>query len=147
MLFILCLSGFKENLLKKFGEIVKEHVKEQNGPLLRIVNALCSAKPVSTVSDRNKHQKEFKEKLRLRYECCNPENPAVTKCMILNHFFSTQNVTASHIVGLHERQLCAVLGFTDVWGDRNGILLYKEIGKHFEHMELVSFSVVDSFVL
>jgi hypothetical protein len=58
--------------------------------------------------------------------------------MILNHFFSTEKVTASHIVGLTERQVCLILGFYDVWDPRNGILLFHEIVKRFEAMELVS---------
>lgn len=135
MLNVCCVSGvFQEELLVRFGEIVEE----KNRPLLRTVNALCSAKPVSTTSDRDKHKDIFKRSLSLRYQCHDPANANVTKCMILNHFFSTEQVTASHIVGLYERQICATLGFTDVWDPRNGILLFHEIDKCFENMEVVS---------
>lgn len=113
-------------------------MEEKNRPLLYIINALCSAKPVSTASDRDKHQATFKGNLKMRYGCYDSRNPNVTKCMILNHFFPTDKVTASHIVGLAERQVCSTLGFNDVWDMRNGILLFHEIDKRFEAMELVS---------
>ncbi len=94
---------------------------------------------MSTVSDRDRHHEDFKEGLRERYQCKNPGNVHVTKCMILGQFLSTNKVKASHIVGLHERNICSTLGFDDVWDERNGILLYDEIDKRFESMELVSF--------
>lgn len=66
------------------------------------------------------------------------KNPHVTERMILGRFFLTTTVTASHIVGLYERNLCPNLGIDDVWDDRNGILLFHDIDQRFKSMDLVS---------
>jgi hypothetical protein len=106
---------------------------------------MSSATPVSSSSDRIRHQCEFKERLRDRYDCRDPNNGNVTKCMLLNHFFSTQTVIASHIIGLNEKQMCSVFGIDSIWDPRNGILLHSVIDKHFESMEIVSCTGIVSF--
>ena len=116
-------------------------------PILRVVNAMSSATPVSTSSDRNRHQREFKEGLRDRYGCRDPNDGSVTRCMVLNYFFSTEIVKASHIIGLYEKQMCPVFGIEDVWDPRNGMLLHSVIDKHFESMEIVSFIDVFTIIL
>jgi hypothetical protein len=107
-------------------------------PMMQALNAICSAVPVSNASDRGRHQTLFKQQLRIRYQCTDPQNPAVTKCMVLDHFFGTDVVKASHIVGLYERNICGVLGIVNVWDPRNGLLLHTAIDKKFEAMEVVS---------
>ena len=107
-------------------------------PILSVINAISSANPVSTTSERDRHQLTFKESLKDRYECRNLVNKNVTKCMVLNHFFSSDTVKASDIIGLYEKKLCKVFGIDSVWNPRNGILLHNSLGKHFERMEIVS---------
>lgn len=119
-------------------ERILEVFHDELRPLRLAVNALCSATPVSTTSERARHQERFKEELIVRYQCNHPTNEHVIKCMLLGHFFSRNEVTASHLVGLLNKQACGYLCISNVWDGRNGILLFKEIDKRFESMEVVS---------
>jgi len=93
--------------------------------------------PESTASDRDCNQRIFKEALRIRYGCNDPNNPDTTKCMILGFFFSTDQVVAAHLVSLKERHITPLLGFKNVWDNRNGILVHKALEAHYGSLELV----------
>jgi len=101
-----------------------------------LVIALTTVVPESTASDRVVHQQEFKQKLRMRYNCIHSSNPDVTKCMVLNHFFTTKDVTAGHLVSLNDRRITTLIGFSTVWDERNGILVYKPLDLRYRSMEL-----------
>jgi hypothetical protein len=123
--------------VERVGAQLSSRVLTHMRPFVRAVNSLCSAHPVSTASDRVRHHDLFKDGLVARYNCSDPTNPTVTRCMLLGVFFCTSDVKASHIVGLYEQNVCETLGIDDVWDERNGLLLYKSVGKQFEAMGVV----------
>jgi hypothetical protein len=102
---------------------------------------MAAPKPTSTKSDRLEHQVAFKKSLIDRFECYHPKNRNVTKCMVLNHFFSTEDVIAAHLIGLTnlDSLLPLNLNRADVWSERNGVLVHREIEKKYESQEIVSF--------
>ena len=118
-------------------------IHEATRIIMKALNALTAAVPVSAKSDRERHHYDFKNALRTRYQCTDSSRPNVTKCMVLNFFFSTNDVIASHIVGLDDRRVCFSIGIEDVWNPRNGLLLHRAIDKKFEAMELVRYKSTD----
>lgn len=114
-------ASASQPLLERFVEAVHDELR----PVRLVINALCAAIPVSTSSKRARHEETFKEELIARYQCNHPTNERVIKCMLLGHFFSRNEVTASHLVGLFNKQVCRIFGISNVWDSRNGILLFK----------------------
>ena len=101
-----------------------------------LIIATTTAVPESTASDREGNQIQFKEDLRTRYCCIHLTNPNLTKCMVLNHFFSSDVVTAGHLVSLTDRHIAPLLGFSSVWDEKNGILVYKPLDVKYGSLEL-----------
>lgn len=101
-----------------------------------IVNVLMSAVPESTASDRVHNQQMFKQNLRLRYNCIHDSNPNLTKCMVLGVYLSTDCVAAAHLVSLQDRRLVRLLGFSNIWDGRNGILVHKCIDIKYGSLEI-----------
>lgn len=94
---------------------------------------------VSGKSDREAHQEEFKKQLLQFYQCSDPINPNVAKCMVLNKYFSKSQITGSHIIRLEKRQQFLLMGLSraEVWNVKNGLLLYKPIEEKFDSQDLV----------
>jgi hypothetical protein len=125
----------------KIIDIVECAVAKGNAPILRMLLGIVAPKRTSTTSEREYHAVAFKNSLISRYECSHPSNSSLTKCMILNHYFSTNEVVAAHILGLTNSFSFAAVGLnyeTDVWSDRNGVLVYKDIEKKYESQDIVS---------
>jgi hypothetical protein len=77
--------------------------------------------------------------MRRNYQCENPLNRDLTKCMLLNTYFRTDEVTAAHIIGVNNRKILAMLDLhsEDLWSWRNGLLLFGPIEKRFDDLEVV----------
>ena len=101
-----------------------------------LIIATTTAVPESTASDRLGNRRQFKEDLRTRYDCVHQSNPNLTKCMVLDHFFSSDHVTAGHLVSLTDRNIVHLLGFSNVWDEKNGILVYKPLDVKYGSLEL-----------
>jgi len=56
--------------------------------------------------------------------------------MVTRTFFSTEHVAAAHLISLTNRRITTLLGFDDVWDERNGILMYKCLDDHYGSLEL-----------
>jgi hypothetical protein len=81
----------------------------------------------------------FKASLISYYQCADPMNPNVVKCMILNQYLPKNLVIGSHIYkastygsGLEDFGL----KMTDLYNERNGLLLYESIEKAFDMKEV-----------
>ena len=110
-------------------------------PIRKLLLDIVSPKKTSNASDRNHHQINFKEALRNRYRCKHATNPNVTRCMVLGDFLSTDVVIASHIIGLTNRLSLSALNLNpdnDIWSERNGLLVYKDIESKYESQDIVS---------
>lgn len=82
---------------------------------------------------------DFKAKLITYYKSVDPTNPQAIKCMILNQYLPKNIVIGSHIYkastygsGLEDFGLKA----TDLYSERNGLLLYESIEKVFDVKEV-----------
>ncbi len=91
-------------------------------------------------SEREHHQADMKLAARTLYNCNDPLDASVIKCMILGSFFPSSKVTCSHIIGLRNRSSLARLGLSDtsLWDARNCLLLFHEFEPRFENLEIVS---------
>ncbi len=85
--------------------------------------------------------------MRTHYQCTDLVDPNITKCMLLDTFFPTDGVIATHIISLKYRNNLSLLGlpFEDFWNVRNGLLLYSPIEKRFDDLEVVSFIIFLDF--
>ena len=134
--------------LESIGDIVSAAVATSNAPIRKLLMDIVSPKKTSNASDRRHHQNTFKETLRLRYACIDGENQGVTRCMVLDKFFSTNVVTASHIIGLTNRLSLTALNLnpdSDIWSDRNGLLLYQDFEYKYESQDIVSYLIFCGF--
>ena len=64
--------------------------------------------------------------------------------MVLNYFFSTDDVVAAHLIGLTNMQSFAPLNLIahrDLWNVKNGLLVYKDIEKKYESQDIVRYFV------
>ena len=89
---------------------------------------------------REHNQTDFKRKLIIRYQCSHNTNVNITKCMLLNHYFSTEQVVAAHIIGLKSLGALQLLGLNpvdDKYSDKNGILIHKAIEALYGSQEVV----------
>ena len=59
--------------------------------------------------------------------------------MVLNLELPKDQITASHIIGIKERNNLHLLGLDDdfLWSDKNGILVFKELEDAKEKFEVV----------
>ena len=61
--------------------------------------------------------------------------------MILDRYLSTNEVVASHIIGLTNRHCLALLNLdpeNDLWSEKNGILMFAAFEKVYEAQDIVS---------
>ena len=105
---------------------------------------LIAPKRTSTKSERKFNEAELKKSLSTRYNCTNPNNPTLLKCMVLNHFFSADTVIAAHIIALESRATLSALSLSqrDLWSERNGILIYKDIEEKLGAQHIISINVL-----
>ena len=125
----------------EMAALVSTEMAASNAPIRKLLLDIVSPKCTSNSSDRTYHESEFKKALRKRYCCISETNPDVTRCMVLDFFFSSDVVIASHIIGLTNRLSLSALNLNsskDIWSDRNGLLIYKDFEKKYEHQEIVS---------
>jgi hypothetical protein len=103
-----------------------------------IANSMPTAS--STKSQREHHQAQIKSQMRVHYGCVHENNPYMTKCLVLNAFFSTEQVTFAHLVGVTEKNHLHMLGMnsTDLWNPRNGLLVHRDIEHEFTKNNVVS---------
>ena len=57
-------------------------------------------------------------------------------CMVLGLYLNTGAVSAAHLVSLSDRNIIPFLGFTNIWDERNGILVYSCIDKKYGSLEI-----------
>jgi hypothetical protein len=106
-------------------------------------------------------QTDFKESLINFYNCSDPSDPNILKCMVLDRFFSRNKVRASHIwkfstggEGLKDFNLLPL----DLNSPRNGLLFCESIEECFDvkdvcflidriHSENIFIKVLDPFLL
>lgn len=82
---------------------------------------------------------DFKKKLITFYGCAHPTNPREIKCMILNEFLPKELVIGAHIFKVSTKgQGLEDFGLkkTDLFSEKNGMLLYKSIEKAFDVKDL-----------
>ena len=98
----------------------------------------------SNESDREVHQVTFKAEMISLYDAADLNNPDVVKCMVLNRFFSKEQVKASHIISADSptAMTLAGLSYWDRYNARNGLLLYEPIDLAFKNLDVVN-SIVD----
>ncbi len=146
MFLFLCVAAVPlatifENIQNNFVALRKDNrvIRQDNRLLRAAVVAVLAPRATSTKSERLKHKEAFKNSVRARYGCVHPDNPNVTKCMVLNHFLSTNIVSCGHILSLEQKPSLSVLGLVenDIWNARNGILWYADIEKKYSSQELV----------
>ena len=113
-------------------------------PINKILMELIAPKRKSTKSERKFNEVEFKKSLITRYNCTNPNNPTLLKCMVLNHYFSADTVIAAHVIGLESRVTLSALNLSqrDLWSERNGLLIYKDIEEKLGAQDIVSIKVL-----
>jgi hypothetical protein len=111
----------------------------QNSQLIKVLVAVNKPHASSNTSLRVHHQVRFKTEMRSYYQCEDPHNPSVTKCMLLNTFLPTNKVIAAHIIAVKNRNTLAMLDLhaEDLWSCRNGLLLFEPIEKRFNNLEVV----------
>lgn len=99
----------------------------------------------SNQSDREVHQAIFKAEMISLYDAANLSNPNVVKCMVLDRFFSKDQVKASHIIAADSATSMTLVGLSywDRYNARNGLLLYAPIDLAFENLDVVS--IIDHF--
>lgn len=96
--------------------------------------------PSSSASERDYHQQIWNDEMKTRYHCGDPSNPDVTKCMLLNIFLPTSEMTTTHIISIKNRGVLPMLGMNseDIWSPQNGLLLHTPIKNRFAKLEVVS---------
>lgn len=95
-------------------------------------------KPISTASDREHHQTEFKSHLIHDYQAQSTASSNYLKCMILNAYFRRDQVIASRIVALKDENVLSLFGYHSSfkWNRQNGLLLWTTIDEAYENMEI-----------
>jgi hypothetical protein len=90
----------------------------------------------SNKSEKSYHQQEMKQQARQLYRRNHPTDPNKIKCMILDEYFDSKDVTLSHIVAVGNKQLLSVLNYEprDIWNPRNGLLVWREFEPLFENL-------------
>ena len=126
-------------------------MNEALGPILTLNSQLVTCviasnlpHPSSTPTERNYHQTIWKNEMRTRYDCVDPADSSVTKCMLLDVFLPTSLVTAVHIISLNNRKALPMLGLhsEDIWSPRNGLFLLTPIENKFDNLEVVSTIII-----
>lgn len=122
---------------------LQQQQMRHNMLLTKVVIASAMPTPSSTASQREGHQDKIKSEMRVHYDCCDASNPHVTRCLLLNKFFATNDVTYAHLVGVNEKKSLALLGMTneDLWNPRNGILIHNSIETQFTRNNVVRFCI------
>lgn len=127
---------------------IKKSLHQQTKVICGVLSAITSPVPVSSKSEREQHQTEFRTNVIEHYELEEVQNvgtkrgidPTV-KCMITGLYFPPNHVAAGHAVGLHDREraLHIFCGMTDgdIWDVRNGIMWLKEIQTAKDHLHVV----------
>lgn len=124
-----------------------ESMQITNNALLALMVGVSAPVPVSTQSQREANQDAFKEALKARYPHCvtvdnatSPSSPLL-KCMILDHAFSPDMITARHIIGLTNPQSFPVVGLNysnHRYHERNGLLIFRDIAQKYGNQVIVS---------
>jgi len=99
-----------------------------------------SVEIMSSQSDRAFHLKKFEEEIANNYQCKDPVDSNVRRCVVTNHFHPIKFMCqAVHILPLSQRNKLKVVGMhpTEVWNWRNGLCLHREIDKRYEALDLV----------
>ncbi len=139
------LSMFLCAFPSSYVDIILDTLQDQTRAiktLYRLMVGLHSPVPESTASQRILNQEAFKNSLIRRYNHCAHATNKYLKCMVLDHFFLANRVTASHIIGFTNHQSHSLVGMNycmDRYHERNGLLLHHEIDVTYGNQLIVSF--------
>jgi hypothetical protein len=63
--------------------------------------------------------------------------------LVLDYFFSTNDVVAAHLIGFTNMQSLVPLNLArrDIWDVKNGLLVYKDIVNKYESQDIVRYYV------
>lgn len=131
------------------SETKKESVRKQfdkdkrnfNKTIALLLHAF-HVKPISTSSQRERHQVEFKTSLIREYQCqSHSEVPTARhyiRCLATGQYIRQDLVKACHLIALKDESILSVLSFSPAfkWNPKNGLLLFHRIGTAFENMEI-----------
>jgi hypothetical protein len=135
---ILFCAMFDFTEIRMIAKGLQSVAKNQN-MIIRVVLAQSRPKASSTHSQRIIHQSAMKEAMREKYLCKHPTNENLTKCLVLNTYFSTNEIANGHIVGIEEKNNLELLGLhkDDLFNYRNGLLIHRVIEDAFTKNEVV----------
>lgn len=126
------------------GSVSKQSDKDNrsaNKTIALLLHAF-QVKPISTSSQRETHQEDFKNSLIREYQCqsCSETSNArnYIRCVATGQYIRHDLVKASHLIALKDDSILKILSFSSTfkWNPKNGLLLFYRINKAFENMEI-----------
>lgn len=93
---------------------------------------------LSTASEHQHHQATFALECIARYGAQSPTSPQHVCCAILGLYIVREHISAVQLCSLDRQDALEVLGkeIDDKWEPQNGVLMHREIEKHFNALEV-----------
>lgn len=131
-----------ERLRSKNVRIAQQESNRRTEKAVALIVNSFLVKPISTASQHDRHQTEFKATLISEYRCqstsSSPSSTNFIRCMVTGEFIRQDKVKASHLIPLKDEAILSILGFTPSfkWSPKTGLLLFDSIDKAFKNMTI-----------